>query len=126
MSQGSRPSGVTIIAVAYGVGATLAWFRVLANRESGYGLCISLFQVVLISAMVWGLWNLRGWGRVLTIIWSIAAITYGFYTTPHALSVMTRGDTYPMGISLGRTVLHGAALVYLLHPKTAAAFRHPA
>jgi hypothetical protein len=120
MSKENRPLGVTIIAVAYGYAAAVAWFKLI--RGEVHPPSIIVFDALVISLVMWGLWNLAKWGRVLTIVWSSAAILYGIYTTPHALAAMTKGATYPMAISLGRTVLHGAVLVYLLQPKVAAVF----
>jgi hypothetical protein len=123
MNENNRPLGVTVTAIAYGIAAFIVWGRLIRGETNN--LPLSLFSGVGISSIMVGLWRVKAWGRVLTVVWSAAAILYGIYTTPHALAAMAKGTTYPMAISLGRTVLHGAALVYLVQPKVAAAFRRP-
>jgi hypothetical protein len=122
MTNRNRPLGVTIIVIMYGITAAIVWLGLLHRDKTRQDIPLVVFNAVALSVAAGGLWNLRMWGRALTIVWASVAILYGFYTTPHALSAMIKGDPYPMAISLGRTVLHGAALVYLFQSKTAAAF----
>ena len=120
MSKRNRPFGVTAIAVLYGIAATFALVKWM--RGEVMEIPIFVFDISAVALITWGLWNLARWGRVLAIGWSSFAILYGLYKTPTGLLAMTKGSTYPIAIALGRTLLHGAVIIYLLQPKIAAVF----
>jgi hypothetical protein len=95
--MGSRPRGITFLAVyyaavavglvvvtlvaIYGLGTiprALAWFVYFPEALVGIAVGVGLVHV----ATAWGLWNLRSWARFLVVGLSFTGVVIGFFTFP--------------------------------------------
>jgi hypothetical protein len=131
----NRPTGVTVIAVLYFVGAAFfvciglafivggaAFASVLADRTgvsaavfAGAGIFLSIFLFIFAAfhALVgWGLLGLKEWARIVAIVLAAFGALGGAFALFHFS---------PMGII--RLAISGWMIWYLVQPRVVAAFR---
>ncbi len=123
----SRPTGVTILGALYILNGILALVEGLAlaflvtgmlGIGGGLGLVAGLPAIIIgiIDFIIaWGLLSLKGWGRILAIIFAVLGLLSGL------LSLLPFSIASIMGIIL--IILNIVILWYLFKPEVKSAFQ---
>ena len=136
-----RPTGVSLIAVLYFIGGGLSilsalsvLFTPLPAPFSNWTTAIGLLGVVfglLYTAIGWGLWELRDWGRIGTLVLSALGLVLNLVGGVYFLlgfSVEPYGRVSFPGVGVGSLVLaaiYGWVIWYLMQPEVEAVFVQP-
>lgn len=137
-----RPTGVTVLSVLHYIGAGFMLLGALAMMAGlgtagalmtgrghaggmflaglGAGLAVVLgIFAALIAILAWGLWTLKNWARVLTIIFAALGVL-------GAAGLLMMGMTHInfglMVVAFVRAAISGIIIWYLLQPHVKAAF----
>lgn len=142
----NRPTGVTIIAILYMIGAALCvvagilmfvgggfMATMMSQQTQGgagaasflAGLGAALGVVVLIFGAIdavvgWGLWSLKQWGRIMAIVLSALG---ALLQLPGLLRALTHFHIFAVVWVGFWLAVHILIIVYLLKPEVKAAFR---
>lgn len=142
----NRPTGVTVIAILYMIGAAFCvvlgvlmfvgggFMATMMNQQASggsgvagilAGLGAALGVVVLVFGAIdavvgWGLWSLKEWGRIMAIILSALG---ALLQLPGLLRALTHFHIFGIVWVGFWLAIHILIIVYLLKPETKAAFR---
>jgi hypothetical protein len=99
LSEGERPTVVTVGAVLSGIVAVILWgscFYALITGADAGGRSVNVFQwaffALVISAMAWGMWKARYWavlGFQMLLVLLILAGVLGMVTAPTLLQIVS-------------------------------------
>jgi hypothetical protein len=141
-----RPVGVTILAVLYFLGAVCCVLAgilmilgggfiatLISQQAQGAGvgagvlagLGAALGVVILIFAAVdvllgWGLWKLKNWARIVTIVLAAIGIAGALFGL---LGAFLHFGMFLLVLTLVRLAISGLIIWYLLQPNVTAAFQ---
>ena len=102
-----------------GAGAAGAGFGAVIGAAIGVGFLIG---AALYAACGYGLWNVKEWGRMLTIILSAIGVVFGALSL---LLAMTHLHIFAMFFTLVRIGIGVLIIWYLSQPQVKAAFMPP-
>ena len=143
----NRPGGVTVIAILDFIGAALCLLMgILSVVGAGAGIMgamgqggqgaaagggvlaviagfITVFAFVgaAISALLgWGLWKLKNWARLITIVFAIIGVLFGLFGL---FGVLAHFNVFALVVTLIPLAINALIAWYLLQKDVAAAFQ---
>ena len=142
-----RPGGVTFIAILDFLGAAICILLAITMMVGGgfvanlmsqsggqgagagaglfAGLGVVMGVVFLVIAIIpilvgWGLWKLKEWARIVSIVFAVLGIVSNLF---RLLTVLVHFNVILLGITLCLLALNAWIIWYLLQPNVKAAFQ---
>jgi hypothetical protein len=121
-TEAKRPALITGLAVMYFVSAAAIVLFLFTNFVLSFPLRSTPILIPLVPiqcAIGLGLWKLRNWARLTTVILS------AFFGFPSIIKMMMAFNSLSfvdLSLNLSFVTLQGMTIWYLLHPETRAAF----
>lgn len=123
--ESKRPPAITGLAIVYFVTAAGIVLFLLTNFVLSFPLRSAPILIVLAPVQFVlgrGLWKLRNWARIVTVILSAS---FGLPSVVEILIAFKSLDATKLVLNLSFVTLQGMVIWYLLHSKTRRCFETP-
>jgi hypothetical protein len=145
----NRPTGVTVISILYFLGAAFCllfgllafagggFLATIMNQQgqagasgmagimAGLGAALGVFFIIIgaVDGLVgWGLWKLKGWARIVALIFSVLGACSQLFGL---LRIFSNFNIFSLVVTLVVLAVHAWIIMYLLKPEVKAAFQGP-